>query len=270
MPTRSPCSKKNGVTTSTPKITRYDASPPATPVEKAARWNSLRSSIGAPAWCSRATKATTSTAPTASEATMPGEAQPSRSPDDTAPMSTAMAGTKMARPAQSKRARSARWRRTVDEQPRGYHPEQADRHVHQEDQPPSSDGQQQPADRWAEGQTERLGGALDADGPAERTRRYGQVDDGHAVGLQHRRPDGLQGPGPVQYHEIRRQAAEGRADDEDAEAVGVDEQLAPDHVGQAPHGGNGGHEHQQVAEADPGHGGPSWRERPPAGWGGPG
>ena len=100
--------------------------------------------------------------------------------------------------------------------------------------------------------TERLGGALDADGPAERTRRDGQVDDGHAVGLQHRRPDGLQGPGPVQYHEVRRQAAEGRADDEDAEAVGVDE-LAPDHVGQAAHGGDRGHEHQQVAEADPGH-----------------
>ena len=33
--TRSPCSKKNGVTTSTPNNTRYDASPPATPVEKA-------------------------------------------------------------------------------------------------------------------------------------------------------------------------------------------------------------------------------------------
>ena len=62
---------------------------------------------------------------------------------------------------------------------------------------------------------------------------HGQVDDGHAVGLQHGRPDGLQGPGPVQYHEVRRQAAEGRANDEDAEAVGVDE-LAPDHVGKRP------------------------------------
>ena len=48
------------------------------------------------------------------------------------------------------------------------------------------------------------------------------------------------------------QAAQRRGDDEDHEAVDVEELAAP-HVGEAADRGDGGHQHHQVAEPHPGH-----------------
>ena len=58
-------------------------------------------------------------------------------------------------------------------------------------------------------------------------------DEGHAVGRQQRHPDGLQDLRPIQFNEVRAEAAKRRADDGHGQTVGLDE-LVPDHVGHGP------------------------------------
>ena len=57
---------------------------------------------------------------------------------------------------------------------------------------------------------------------------------------------------PISAPEVRSQSAQRRADDEDAEAVDVEE-LVPPHVGEPTDGGHRGHQDQEVAQTHPGH-----------------
>ena len=136
---------------------------------------------------------------------------------------------------------------------RGDGADQADGDIDEEDEAPSAGGQEQAADRRAQGEPERLGRPLEPDGLPERSARHHEHDDGQAVRLQHRRPDGLQGAEAAQRGQVGRQAAQRRGAGEDQEAVDVEE-LAPPHVGEAPDRGDGRHQHQEVRQADPGDG----------------
>ena len=66
---------------------------------------------------------------------------------------------------------------------------------------------------------------------------------------------------PIRAPEARGQAAQGRADDEDPEAVDVEELAAP-HVGEAPDRGHRRHQDQEVAQAHPGDRAHAGVERP--------
>ena len=74
------------------------------------------------------------------------------------------------------------------------------------------------------------------------------------------RAHGLQDAEPGKGSQARGQPAQGRAEDEDTEAVGVQE-LAAGHVRHPPHRGDRRHQDEEVAEADPGHGAEAGVER---------
>ena len=208
--------------------------------------------MGSVVWRSRATKSTPSSAAAASEPTIAGEVQPSRLPNVTATMRADHRRHEQheAEPIEAYPARDVA--ATRDEQQAGHHPDQPGGHVDEEDEAPTAGGQQQAANGRPQGETERLGSALDADAAPERLPRDGHVDDGDAVGLQHRRTQRLKGAEGIQGAKAWRKATEDGAQDEDRETVGV-EQFAPDHVGKATHRRDGGNKHQQIAQADPGH-----------------
>jgi hypothetical protein len=137
-----------------------------------------------------------------------------------------------------------------DEQQGRQHAHQPDGDVHEEEQPPAAGGEQEPTDGRAEGQTEGLCRPLRTEGPTEPAARDGQRDDGHAVGLQHGRTEGLEGPEAVQHHQAGGGGTQHRAGHEDGEAVEVEE-LAADHVGEPSDRRHRGHQDQQIAQADP-------------------
>ena len=117
-----------------------------------------------------------------------------------------------------------------DEQPRQDGAHQTEGNVDEKDEPPTAEVDQQPAQGWSEGQAESLGRTLDAEGTTELAPGDGADDDSHAVGRQHGRPRALDEAEGHQDREVGRQAAQGRAGDEDQKAIGVEE-FAPDHVG---------------------------------------
>jgi len=73
--------------------------------------------------------------------------------------------------------------------------------------------------------------------------------------------NGLERPEPDQHAQVRGQAAQSRADDEDPEAVDVEEFVSP-HVSEPTDGGHRGHQNQEVAQTHPGHRTDTCVERP--------
>ena len=66
---------------------------------------------------------------------------------------------------------------------------------------------------------------------------------------------------PIRAPRLWGQAAQRRADDEDSEAVDVEELPAP-HVGEPAHGGHRGHQDKEIAQSHPGHRADAGMERP--------
>ena len=198
---------------------------------------------------SRMTKPTP--APTGGQqAEIAGETQPSLLPKVTATMRPTTAGKNSPRPAQSKGTLPTRCRlrgmnripATIPMSPAGTLTKKTRRQPPAASSRPPTAGPSARPSAWAAPWMPMLR-------PSD-LRGHSQIDDGHAVGLQHGRAHGLESPEGVERSEAGREAAQDRTHDEDAEAIGV-EQFAPDHVGEAAHGGDRGHQHQQVAEADP-------------------
>ena len=80
------------------------------------------------------------------------------------------------------------------QQDRRHGTEYAEGDVDEEDQTPTSCGQEQAPDCGTHSQAEGLGCALQADRLSEGLLLDHEHDDGQAVRLQHRRADGLEGP----------------------------------------------------------------------------
>ena len=201
---------------STPNITRYDPTPLTMPSEKRRRANNARSIIG---WLSRRSCRTNQAVRAAAATNSPmisGEVHPTAVPNVRAVSSPTTAGKKRPRPLKSKGAscRSSRLRGTNNE--RGQCSDQPDRDVDEEDQPPTSGCHQKAADGRAQRQPECLRRPLYADGPAQRASRHHQDDDGQAVGLQHRRPQGLEGAEATEGGQVGGESAEHGGHDEDA------------------------------------------------------
>ncbi len=223
------------------------------PVENWALRKSPRSSMGSRSRRSCQTNSAPRTAASTNRPTINAEPQPVSAPKVMADRSAAIAGKKIASPVQSKRTRANRFWLRGTSSDRGEGADHADGDVDEEDEAPAAGGQQQAADRRAQGEPERLGRPLEPDGLPERSARHHEHDDGQAVRLQHGRPDGLQGAEAAQRGQVGCQAAQHRGAGEDDEAVDVEE-LAPPHVGEATDRGDGRHQHQEVRQADPGDG----------------
>ena len=119
--------------------------------------------------------------------------------------------------------RALQVRAAWEEEPAKPERERARGHVHQEQQPPASEREQQPADHGAGGEAERLRGALRAERATEALLGRGERDDRHAVRLEHRRADALQHAARDERIDRRRERAQRRARDEHHEAVEVDD-----------------------------------------------
>ena len=188
-----------------------------------------------------------------------GEVQLFEFPNEMAERSATTAGTKRASPAvkcdplgQVAASRNAHKASDGAEYPEG--------DVHQKDQAPTASGEQETTDGRTEGQPECLGCTLDADGFASGPVGNRQHNDGHAVGLEHGGPQALEDPKSIERHQGRGEPTQGRADREDDEAIHI-EQLATDHVGETAHGGDTGHQDEQIAQSDPGDGSHACAER---------
>ncbi len=213
------------------------------PAAKVRSRNRRTSTMGAGCRRSRATKRAPRTTDPTMAPTTATLAHPSWLPCEMANTMAATAGKKSASPSQSKADPALEVTAPGHEDQRRHDSDQPDGNVDQEDEAPAAGRQQQATHRWAEGQPEGLGRALDAERTPEPRRWHGQGDDGHAVGLEHGRTDGLEGPEGVEGEQARSRRTQRRAGDEDGEAVDVEE-LAADHVGKAADGGHRGHQHQ--------------------------
>ena len=132
----------------------------------------------------------------------------------------------------------------------GHECHDADRNVHPVDRAPADRRGQQPAQRRAEREPDGLGSGLDTEREAHPHLRRARRHQGHAVGLQHGRADGLDQAEHHQDAERGRQPAGRGGHREDGKAVGVHE-LAADGVAEAPGRGEHRDQAEQVAERHP-------------------
>ena len=110
----------------------------------------------------------------------------------------------------------------------------------------------QAANGRARPQTDRLGRRLQTERPTALLGVGRQHDDGDAVGRNQRRPCSLENAEDHQRRQVRREAAQGRPQDEDEEAAGI-EQLAADHVRQPSEDRHARRHRQQIGDGDPAH-----------------
>ncbi len=221
------------------------------PAPKRGRPKSRRSSIGWSHLRSRRTNAATRPEPATNSPMIEGELHPRALPNDTATNRATTAGKNSDASHPVERCRILEIATPGDQQDPGDHADDAEGHVHEEDEPPPSGSEQEPADGRAERQSDGLCGALDPDRLAERGPGHGEHDDRHAVRLEQGGADGLDRPEADEPSEAGGESAQRGAEDEDAEPVDVEE-LAPPHVGEPADGHHGRHQHEEVAEADPG------------------
>jgi hypothetical protein len=118
---------------------------------------------------------------------------------------------------------------------------QPDRDIDPESPMPAQRVQDQSAQRRSGAEPDRLGSRLQPERPPAFLRAGGHDDDGGAVRRYQCGTDTLQDAEGDQQRQVRREAAQGRAGDEEEEAAPV-QKLVPEHVGEPSEDrGEGGH-----------------------------
>ena len=129
---------------------------------------------------------------------------------------------------------------------------QADRNIDPEGPVPAQRIEDQAAEGRAGAEPDRLGRRLQAKAAPALLRAGRHDDDGDAVRRDQGGTDGLQDPEEDQRRQVRREAAQARAKDEEEEAAGVEE-LAADHVGKPAEDRHERRHGQQIGDRDPAH-----------------
>ena len=124
------------------------------------------------------------------------------------------------------------------------------RHVHEEQQAPASRRQQQSARCGADGQPERLCGALDPDRAAELVPIHRLADQRDAVGLEERGAGTLDDAREDERGQVGREPARHRGQREHGEALDI-EALSPEPVGEMPGHRERADEREQVRQRHP-------------------